>query len=134
MHMPQRGATHMAADPGTGTSWRQDLRPGQQRAQYASQLQCTGAAMKTATIPSLRVDPALRRAAEGVLQEGETLSGFMETALRAQIAHRQDQEAFIARGLASRDAARRSGSYHDAADVVAGLEKRLAAAKAKGRR
>ena len=38
--------------------------------------------MKTATIPSLRVDPALREAAESVLDQGETLSSFVETALR----------------------------------------------------
>ena len=32
--------------------------------------------MKTATFPSLRVEPELREAAESVLEEGETLSGF----------------------------------------------------------
>ena len=33
--------------------------------------------MKTTTIPSLRVSPNLRKQAEFVLEEGETLSGFV---------------------------------------------------------
>jgi hypothetical protein len=57
--------------------------------------------MKTATIPSLRVDPALRDAAEKVLQNGETLSGFVEQSIRAQIALRQTQQEFAARNRVS---------------------------------
>ena len=38
--------------------------------------------MKTATIPALRVEPELREAVEDVLGENETLSAFMESALR----------------------------------------------------
>lgn len=78
--------------------------------------------MKTATIPSLRVDPELRRAAESVLQQGESLSSFMEQALRASINRRQIQQEFIARGLASRDEARQSGEYFSAEDVLRELD------------
>ncbi|KAF1695192.1 hypothetical protein CSC62_10920 [Pseudoxanthomonas jiangsuensis] len=85
--------------------------------------------MKTATLPSLRVDPALREAAESVLQEGETLSSFVEQSVRAQVLQRQQQEAFIARGLASRDKAQAAGRYVDAADVLAGIDARLARAR-----
>ena len=87
--------------------------------------------MKTSTFPSLRVDPAFRRAAEDVLQDGETLSGFVELAIRSQIRQRQDQEAFIARGLASRDKARESGTYFSSASVLNGLESKLAKARKK---
>jgi predicted transcriptional regulator len=87
--------------------------------------------MKTATIPSLRVAPALRQAAEDVLHEGETLSGFVESALRAQIELRQAQEEFIARGLASRDKAKASGRYVSSAAVLKRLQGRLAKAKSK---
>ena len=86
--------------------------------------------MKTSTFPSLRVDPALRKAAEDVLRDGESLSGFVEQSIRAQIALRQQQEAFITRGLASREGARRSGVYHDAIDVVDELRAALRQAKA----
>ena len=81
--------------------------------------------MKSASLPSLRVDPALREAAEGVLQEGETLSSFVEHSVRAQVQQRQQQEAFIARGLASRDSAKASNQYIDAKDVLAELQSQL---------
>lgn len=87
--------------------------------------------MKSATFPSLRVDPALREAAEAVLQDGESLSGFVEQSVRAQIERRRAQEQFIARGLVARDTAKRSGSYVSAAAVLKGLESRLAKAKKK---
>ena len=85
--------------------------------------------MKTATFPSLRVDPALRQAAEDVLLKGETLSAFVEQSVRAQIELRQTQEAFIARGLAARDSAGNSGRYVSSAAVLEGLESRLAKAR-----
>lgn len=90
--------------------------------------------MKTATLPSLRVEPALRDAAESVLQEGETLSSFVETAVREQVALRRQREAFIARGILSRDNARRTGVYQDAADVVGELRGMLGEARANARR
>ncbi|ALX14088.1 prevent-host-death protein [Burkholderia cepacia JBK9] len=86
--------------------------------------------MKTATMPALRVDPQLREAAESVLEENETLSAFMESALRDGIARRRLQREFVTRGLASRDEARRTGEYVDAADVQAELEGMLKAARA----
>lgn len=87
--------------------------------------------MKTSTFPSLRVDPALRQAAEDVLEDGETLSSFVEKSVRAQIWQRQQQEAFIARGLASRERAHASGAYVPADEVVAGLRGRLEEARRK---
>ena len=85
--------------------------------------------MKTATIPSLRVDPKLRDAAEEVLQEGETLSSFVEQSLREGIERRRAQREFIARGLKSRQRARRSGSYVPADTVLRRLEEMLGRAK-----
>jgi predicted transcriptional regulator len=87
--------------------------------------------MKTATIPSLRVDPELRHAAESVLQDGETLSSFVEQSLRSNIDRRRFQQEFIARGLASRDQARLSGEYIPAEDVQRELEDMLVQAEAK---
>ena len=87
--------------------------------------------MKTATFPSLRVDPALRQAAEEVLQEGESLSSFVEHSVRAQIERRKAQDEFITRGLASREKARRTGAYVASREVVKGLASQLAKSKAK---
>lgn len=82
--------------------------------------------MKTASIPSLRVAPDLRRAAESVLQEGETISSFLEQSLRANIARRRLQQEFIARGIASRDEAKRINEYYPAEDVLRELDGLLA--------
>jgi hypothetical protein len=81
--------------------------------------------MKTATIPSLRVDPELRAAAESVLKEGETLSGFVEDSLKRQINYRRTQAEFIARGLASREEAKKTGEYYSAEFVLAELREML---------
>ncbi|RUL72927.1 YlcI/YnfO family protein [Dyella choica] len=87
--------------------------------------------MKTATIPSLRVDPALREAAESVLHEGESLSSFMEESLQANISRRRMQREFIARGLASYEEAQRTGGYFSSDHVQAELEDMLREAQAK---
>ncbi len=86
--------------------------------------------MKTASMPSLRVDPELRHDAESVLREGETLSGFMEQALRASIRARRAQREFVARGLAARDEARATGEYYGADEVLDEMEQLLARAEA----
>jgi hypothetical protein len=88
-----------------------------------------GEAMKTATMPPLRVDPELRQAAEDVLHENESLSAFMEAALREGVARRRLQREFVARGLDSRAQARRDNEYFDADGVHAGLETMLNAAR-----
>jgi predicted transcriptional regulator len=89
--------------------------------------------MKTASIPSLRVAPALRQAAEAVLGENESLSNFVEQSIRESIERRLAQREFIARGLASRDKAKQSGKYVSSDAVVGRLEKMLAQAKASSK-
>ena len=86
--------------------------------------------MKTATFPSVRVNPELRQAAEQILQEGESLSGFVEQSIRESIERRQFQREFIARGLRARDDARQTGRYVSADAVLGRLEDMLEAAKA----
>jgi predicted transcriptional regulator len=81
--------------------------------------------MKTATIPALRVEPKLREAAQSVLSDGETLSSFVEESLRNNIERRLHSQAFIARGLASRDEAKISQEYYTADDVLAELSAML---------
>lgn len=86
--------------------------------------------MKTATFPPLRTTPELRQAAEKILGEGETLSSFVEQAIRESVARRQNQQEFIARGLRSRDEARQSGKYVGSDTVINKLEQMLTNAKA----
>ena len=82
--------------------------------------------MKTATLPSLRVDPELRQAAESVLHEGESLSSFMEQSLRDEVNRRRVQAEFIARGLAARDEANETGMYYSKDESLASLDAILA--------
>lgn len=89
--------------------------------------------MKSATLPPLRVAPELREAAESVLQEGESLSSLMEKSLRGEVNRRRNQAEFIARGLAARDEARRTGAYYTAEESLAGLDAVLARHKPDGR-
>lgn len=85
--------------------------------------------MKTASFPSLRVDPQLRQDTENVLQEGESLSQFIESAVRHQVQLRQAHAEFLARGLAARDKALATGHYVSADSVLDTLKKNLQAAK-----
>jgi hypothetical protein len=90
--------------------------------------------MKTATFPSLRVDPELRSAAEDVLEDGESLSSFVEQSIRDGVQRRRAQREFIARGLKSRESARRTQEYVPAAKVLDRLEGMLARAKRSARK
>lgn len=87
--------------------------------------------MKTAAIPAVRVSPELRKAAEELLRNGETLSGFVEDAVRRNVEFRQAQLAFIERGLAAGEAARKSGKYVSSSAVLSKLARRLNKARAR---
>lgn len=82
--------------------------------------------MKSATLPPLRVAPELRQAAESVLNEGESLSSLMEQSLRGEVNRRRTQAEFIARGLAARDEAQRTGEYYGKEESLAALDAVLA--------
>ncbi len=90
--------------------------------------------MKTSTIPSVRVEPELRDQLERVLQDGESLSAFVEASVRDTVQRRLAQAEFIARGLASIESAKRSGRYVKAAAVVNKLQARLDKARAQAHR
>jgi len=87
--------------------------------------------MKTSTIPAIRVEPALRAELERLLNEGETLSEFVEQSVRTALQRRVDQGEFIARGMASLDRAREANEYIDADTVIAGLQHKLDKARTK---
>jgi hypothetical protein len=59
------------------------------------------------------------------------MSEFVENAVRDAVQKRQDQDAFIGRGLASLEEARRTGTFIEADVVVGQLQEKLAAARAR---
>ena len=85
--------------------------------------------MKTSSIPPLRVSPELRKRAEAVLEQGETLSSFVLDALTRSIEYRKARQEFIARGLASAVRAKKTGKYVSADRVIEKLTRRLAKAR-----
>lgn len=85
--------------------------------------------MKTATLPPIRVAPDFRVELEGVLEQGESLSQFVENAVRTTVAKRKNQAEFIRRGIAAIEATKRDGNGLPADLVIAKLEAKLAAAK-----
>lgn len=87
--------------------------------------------MKSSTLPPLRVAPKLRKAAESVLHEGETLSAFVLDAVQTTIHHRRAQADFVARGLASEERAEQHGHYVSADEVLRKLRKRIESATAR---
>lgn len=85
--------------------------------------------MKTATLPSLRVEPALRTQAEQVLRAGESLSAFVEAAVRASVHQRLAQDEFVARGLASLASAGDRNDYVSADECMRRLRGKLERAR-----
>ena len=85
--------------------------------------------MKTATLPPIRVAPDFRLELEGVLEQGESLSQFVENAVRTTVARRKNQAEFMRRGIAAIEATQRDGGGIPAETMVARLEARLATAR-----
>lgn len=88
------------------------------------------AGMKSATLPPLRVESSFRNEIEGVLQDGETLSSFVESSVRHAVQYRKTQSDFIARGLGSLAKIEAGEPTHSADDVVAELQVKLKQAMA----
>ena len=90
-------------------------------------------AMKSSVIPSVRVAPEFRAQLDQVLHEDESLSAFVEAAVRDSVQQRLNQADFVQRGMASLAEARASGRYVQADAVVERLAQRLAAARVTSR-
>jgi Arc/MetJ-type ribon-helix-helix transcriptional regulator len=87
--------------------------------------------MKSATLPSIRIEPEFRKAVESLLHEGESLSQFVENAVRDTLVQRQHQSEFLARGIQSLEAARQRNDYVEADDMLAQLRDRLTKARSQ---
>ena len=85
--------------------------------------------MKTTMLPPIRVAPDFRLELEGVLEQGETLSQFVESAVRTTVAKRRNQAEFTRRGIAAIEATQRDGSGIPADQVIAKLEAKMATAR-----
>lgn len=85
--------------------------------------------MKTATLPAVRVEPALRSDAEAVLDEGESLSDFVASCVRGGVAWRRTQDAFLARARDAVERSEREGSGFSPQEVLRRMDERIEAAR-----
>ena len=83
-------------------------------------------AMKDAVIPQVRVEAELRASLDAVLRPGETLTEFVEVAVRNAVEYRRVQSDFAARCEESLAEYERTGVSIPAAQVIAKLESKLA--------
>lgn len=81
--------------------------------------------MKTAQLPPVRVEAAVRAEIEAALHEGESLSEFVQAAALQVARRRKAQQAFLARGRESLAQARRTGEFHDVEAVLGRMQARL---------
>ncbi|MBA3598802.1 MAG: prevent-host-death protein [Methylibium sp.] len=91
--------------------------------------------MKVASLPPLRVTQETRAAVEELLRDGESLSAFVEEAVRLNVERRQVQREFLARGLAAGEEARRTGDYATPEEVMSKLRamRKAHASRVKGK-
>lgn len=87
--------------------------------------------MKTAQLPPVRVEPAVRKEIESVLRQGETLSQFVENAAVQAAQRRRSQQDFLKRGRESLERAKKSGQYYSAKDALDAMQARLDARMAQ---
>ena len=92
---------------------------------------CYASEMKSTTLPPVRVEPEVRAAAESVLHEGESLTGFIEATVRRVVEYRRVQAEFHARGQTAWEEIQRGGITHSAEDVLARLREMTAARRDK---
>lgn len=81
--------------------------------------------MKSAVIPQVRVEPELRAQLEAVLQQGESLSEFVEASVRSAVEFRRAQTRFHERGQAAWEHYQRTGLSVPADEVLAKLQAKL---------
>ncbi len=81
--------------------------------------------MKSAVIPQVRVEPALRAALEAVLKEGETLSEFVEESVRNAVSFRRVQTRFHERGQAAWEHYQATGESASADELLGKLQSKL---------
>lgn len=74
--------------------------------------------LKTESLPPIRIDAATKRSIQKLLRPEETISSFVEDAVRKTLARRKLDKEFLARGLANAKAARETNDYVSADEVM----------------
>ncbi len=86
--------------------------------------------MKTALLPATRVTTALRKRVESLLDDGETISGFIEAAVTQHADARAARRSLVKRSFAAEQA----GDWVTPDEVFAAVRQASNRAKRKGTR
>ena len=81
--------------------------------------------MKSATLPAVRVELQLRNDLEAVLSKTETISAFVEQAVRSAVNYRRTQAEFLARGEQAWQEYQRAGHSRSAGEVFDRMQNRI---------
>lgn len=84
--------------------------------------------MKTAALPPVRITPDLREQLDAVLQDGESVSAFVNDAVREHIAQRQADQTFVARAWAAHEQLQQGGPFETPEALMKDLRHRHATA------
>ena len=84
---------------------------------------------RSATLPPIRVAPETKASLEAVLREGESLTQFIEGAVRREAEFRTEQNAAVARAKKALRSADRGLGLLTAEDFLAGMAQRAKAAQ-----
>ncbi len=86
---------------------------------------------RTATLPPIRIAPETKAGLEAVLREGESLTQFIEIAVRREAEFRTEQNAAIARAKRAMRSADKGAGVMTADDFLAGMRQRAEAAQTR---
>ena len=84
---------------------------------------------RSATLPPIRVAPETKASLEAVLREGESLTQFIENAVRREAEFRAEQNAAAARAKKALRSAERGAGLLTREDLLAGMKQRAGAAQ-----
>ena len=84
---------------------------------------------RSSTFPPIRVAPETKASVEAVLREGESLTQFIESAVRREAEFRAEQDAAVARAKKALRSADKGVGLMTAEDFLAGMTQRAKAAQ-----
>ncbi len=88
---------------------------------------------RSATLPPIRVTPETKSSLEAVLREGETLTQFIEAAVRQEAGYRAEQNAAVARARKALRLADKGDGLIPVDDFLAGMQDRALVAQKRVR-
>jgi len=93
------------------------------------QLLYTTSMSRSATLPPIRVAPETKASLEAVLREGESLTQFIESAVRSEAEFRAEQNAAVLRAKKALRSADKGVGLMTSEALLAGMDQRAKAAQ-----